>query len=239
MYPGKGYWINISDAHQLIYPIGARLASVTATKEQSPKSLPKPTVLPQSMTLLARCDWANAGDLLLAKVGDDLRGTGELVDLEGFPAVLLQIYCDAADEDISLWILKPDGSQIPVSNIIRSAPQTNLGNYPDFIALNQYAESPDNPTLNNALLGCYPNPFNPSTTISFNIAEDSTPVSLNIYNMRGQRIARIVDGNYAKGKHSVVWQGIDHNGNSQGSGLYIIELRAGNYRKIAKAMLAK
>jgi hypothetical protein len=237
MYPGKGYWIQINGAHQLVYPAGTSLANASATKGQ--KNIPEPTVLPQSMTLLARCDWADAGDILLAKVGDELRGAEELIDLEGFPAALLQIYCDDADEALSLWIMKQDGALIPVTNRISSMPQANLGHYPEFILLHEQAETPDSPALSNALVGSYPNPFNPSTTISFSIAEDDTPVSLNIYNLRGQRVSSLINDNYNKGLHKVVWNGTDYNGRIQGSGLYIVELKAGTYWRTAKLMLAK
>jgi len=64
-------------------------------------------------------------------------------------------------------------------------------------------------------------------------------VSLNVYNMRGQRVATLAEGKYPQGMHKVIWDGKDSRGNSQSSGLYIFELKAGSYRKTAKAVMTK
>ena len=55
------------------------------------------------------------------------------------------------------------------------------------------------------LLGNYPNPFNPSTTISFSVAQTSSFVNLEIYNMKGQKVKQLVNGPLSAGRHCVVW----------------------------------
>ena len=84
-----------------------------------------------------------------------------------------------------------------------------------------------------ALLQNYPNPFNPSTSIQYTIAE-SSPVTLEVFNMLGQKVAELVNTTQAAGKYSVQF---DAAGLS--SGVYLYQLRAGNYFETRKMMLIK
>lgn len=85
------------------------------------------------------------------------------------------------------------------------------------------------------LKGNYPNPFNPSTTISFSLPETGK-ATLAIYNISGQKVRELVSSTLAAGKHNVVWDGCDQYGNSVSSGVYISRLRMGD-RVTAKRML--
>jgi predicted extracellular nuclease len=76
-----------------------------------------------------------------------------------------------------------------------------------------------------ALLGNYPNPFNPSTAISFAMPE-AGKVTLRIYTVTGQLVRTLANGNYASGKHSVVWNGKDERGAPVASGVYLYHLEA-------------
>lgn len=72
-----------------------------------------------------------------------------------------------------------------------------------------------------------PNPSNPSTTIRFNLPQP-TAVSLSIYDMLGQRIHTLISNEYRQaGNYSVVWNGRDRTGQRTASGVYFINLRAG------------
>lgn len=89
-----------------------------------------------------------------------------------------------------------------------------------------FVGSEDNvhPPLKNALLGNYPNPFNPSTTISYSL-KSSAPVLLDIYNLKGQKVKTLINGNQPEGKHTAVWDGHDDRGNDVGSGVYLYQLK--------------
>ena len=74
-----------------------------------------------------------------------------------------------------------------------------------------------------ALLSSYPNPFNPETTISFELFADSN-VDLAIYNMVGQRVSTLMSGFYDNGYYDIVWNGTDLNGAELASGIYMVKL---------------
>jgi len=77
------------------------------------------------------------------------------------------------------------------------------------------------------IIGNYPNPFNPSTTIRYTLGVDS-PVSVRVYNMLGQEVATLVNGYQKAGEQSVVWHGTNNSGQTVASGLYIYRIQAGN-----------
>lgn len=99
------------------------------------------------------------------------------------------------------------------------------------------ATSPGLPVVTR-LIGNHPNPFNPETSISFALDADK-PVQLDVFNVRGQRVVRLLDDTLAQGLHSVIWNGVDAEGKPVASGLYFYRLQAGDYRKTQKMMLLK
>jgi hypothetical protein len=89
-----------------------------------------------------------------------------------------------------------------------------------------------------ALGANYPNPFNPETTVSFSLGV-STPVSLEVYNLKGQKVKTLANGSLPAGKHQIVWNGRDDSGREVSSGVYFIRL-SGNGRSFTrKAVLMK
>jgi len=88
------------------------------------------------------------------------------------------------------------------------------------------------------LLGNYPNPFNPSTTISFNVARSGF-VSIEVYNVRGQKVRSLVSGVYSVGEHSVVWNGCADDGRSVGSGVYFYRMVSDGVSEVKKMLLLK
>jgi len=74
-----------------------------------------------------------------------------------------------------------------------------------------------------ALLSSYPNPFNPETTISFELFSNSN-VDLAIYNMVGQRVSTLINGFQENGSYNVAWNGTDSYGSELASGIYMVKL---------------
>jgi len=81
----------------------------------------------------------------------------------------------------------------------------------------------------------FPNPFNPSTTISFSLPKTSHLV-LDVYDAQGCRIKRLVDSVKESGRHSVQWNGHNDNEGFVSSGVYFYKLTAGK-KSITKKMI--
>jgi hypothetical protein len=79
----------------------------------------------------------------------------------------------------------------------------------------------------------YPNPFNSSATISFDLPAPANVV-VDIYNILGQRVARLVDKPYPAGHQQMIW-----NASSVSSGIYFVKIDAGENRAIKKMLLLK
>jgi sugar lactone lactonase YvrE len=91
-----------------------------------------------------------------------------------------------------------------------------------------------------ALQQNYPNPFNPATTIAFSIPENYRGyVSLRVYDMLGKVVRELVAGELAPGNYRQIWDGLDQSGRRLASGLYMYQLRAGNFSAARKLLLMK
>ncbi len=83
-----------------------------------------------------------------------------------------------------------------------------------------------------------PNPFNPQTNIKFSLAKDEF-VSLEIYNILGQNVKTLVEGQLSAGEHLITWDGTDSYGHRVGSGIYFYRITAGDYLKTRKMVLMR
>ncbi|MHC1737244.1 MAG: glucoamylase family protein [Ignavibacteriaceae bacterium] len=88
------------------------------------------------------------------------------------------------------------------------------------------------------LLGNYPNPFNPSTNIVFNIDEKSA-IQIRIFNINGETIDLIEAGVLEKGEHEIRWTGENESGNEVNSGVYFYEIKTGTKSKFGKMIFQK
>ncbi len=84
----------------------------------------------------------------------------------------------------------------------------------------------------------YPNPFNPTTTISYSLVNDAA-VELSVYNARGQKIDTLVNGTQTAGTHNVVWNGTDDRGVTVTSGVYYYKIKSGKFTSTKKMILLK
>jgi hypothetical protein len=84
-----------------------------------------------------------------------------------------------------------------------------------------------------SLIGAYPNPFNPTTTIHYTLPENSH-VIVNVYNMQGRQIVQLVNGTREAGAHQVTFDG-----SNLSSGVYLYTLQAGHHNALGKMVLVK
>ncbi len=84
----------------------------------------------------------------------------------------------------------------------------------------------------------YPNPFNPTTTLRFDLPEISD-ITLTIYNMLGQKVRTFDYQNTSAGYHSVTWDATNDFGQQVGAGVYLYQLQTKNFVKTRKMVLLK
>jgi hypothetical protein len=99
-------------------------------------------------------------------------------------------------------------------------------------------DSPGLPHFVTRLRRNYPNPFNPSTTIAFDIAS-SGRVRISIFDMRGMLVRRLVDEDMPAGRHEIVWNGATDGGAHVASGVFFCRLESGPDVDVRKMLLLK
>jgi hypothetical protein len=84
----------------------------------------------------------------------------------------------------------------------------------------------------------YPNPFNPTTIISYSVL-NADNIIIEIYNIKGQRVKTLVNENKNTGHYQVTWNGTDDSGRSVSSGIYFYKMTTGDFVDIKKMMILK
>jgi hypothetical protein len=86
----------------------------------------------------------------------------------------------------------------------------------------------------------FPNPFNPSTTIHFDLLKDiNEKIKVTIFNIKGQKIIELIDNNMKKGSHLISWNGKDSKNNFISSGIYFYKITVGESITVNKMILLK
>ena len=161
---------------------------------------------------------------------------GLLAKLEIEPEDLTMYYIDAegnlASEGITGVTLNTEVNKITGT----------IAHFSD-IALSQSTDIPtaieENPRPSGFTLSQnFPNPFNPETTISFEMPVQSH-VKITIYNLIGQYVKTLVNEIKPIGTYSVVWDGTDASGTRVTSGLYFYRIDAGNFSQTKKLIMMK
>jgi hypothetical protein len=171
------------------------------------------------------------GDWILAYNGDEVIGTrewaGSVIDVPAMGndgSYFTQGYMEAGS--IPQFKLLQDGELINLEGDIPAFENNQLYMVS---SLTEAVALPESFSLDRA----YPNPFNPTTTLSFAIPIDSE-VSLSIYNLQGREIFMLIDANMDAGYHSIVWDA-----DSYASGVYFVKMVAGEFVNTQKLMLIK
>jgi hypothetical protein len=84
----------------------------------------------------------------------------------------------------------------------------------------------------------YPNPFNPTTAISYSLDKDGD-VLINIYDISGKLITALQNEYQTQGEHSITWDGVDDSGNKVGGGVYFCQVITGDFIQTKKMVLLK
>ena len=108
----------------------------------------------------------------------------------------------------------------------------------EIVVYNHFVSNEDlvhSPIIN---VKAYPNPFNPTVNISFNLPSNQS-CKVEVFNIRGQKVTTLYSGLLAKGNHQLQWNGKDYNNLNVASGVYFARIKTGNFSKNVKMMLMK
>jgi hypothetical protein len=87
-------------------------------------------------------------------------------------------------------------------------------------------------------MSAHPNPFNPRVTLELAVPAAGRAV-VEVFDLRGRRVRRLLAGELARGRHAVTWDGADDQGRAVGAGVYVARLRAGGEERRKKLVLLK
>lgn len=126
---------------------------------------------------------------------------------------------------------------VPIGGVTGAAPGQSgarLGFWHGRAQYRSVSPVPDEvPTLGNRLFGNYPNPFNPSTEISYALAREAQ-VRIDLYDLRGRKVDTLFEGIMPAGTHSFTYQPLNLS-----SGAYVILMQSGSFRATQRIMLLK
>ncbi|MDP8205596.1 MAG: aryl-sulfate sulfotransferase [Candidatus Electryonea clarkiae] len=153
----------------------------------------------------------------------------------------------------TLVFIAPDFAIIDDITLNDQAVDSSIGRYPngtgDFTGMipSFSAENTvDNSGISNTddipdqfgLMQSYPNPFNPTTTISFKL-DQSSEIRLSIHNVLGEYVTTLIAGKQSKGQHQVVWDATNESGQMVSSGIYFSVLKGENISGIHKLVFMR
>jgi len=104
----------------------------------------------------------------------------------------------------------------------------------DFDGLTEHADLPNQFEL----VGNYPNPFNPSTNVVFDVPEAAN-VNLHVFDLLGRRVATLLSGQVEAGRHQVRWNGSTEAGGNVSSGVYLLRMESGTFNATRTIILMK
>ena len=159
------------------------------------------------------------------------------------------VYSDNANRDpvpFTFEVTTGRGSSIPVKSYNTLNLQT--GEYENRLIISGKQEysivkfgeqlEPEITINTDKLNGNYPNPFNPTTTISFSLPNEQN-IELTVFNIKGQKVKTLYSGTADKGNHTMIWEGKDMNDKSVSSGLYFYKLKTNNNVLTRKMIMIK
>ena len=183
------------------------------------------------------------------------------VNQEDYEGVLVQVdnaECTNYDPDDGEWLVDDGSGEIMINDLMYAFVPV-IGEFDDIIGVVDYSYSSfkiepryssdisiaswiQEDIVNvNYNLNNYPNPFNPTTTISFELNTESTEnTEIGIYNLKGQKVKSFEINQFTNSPvHQVTWNGTDNNEQPVSSGIYFYTLISGDHKITKKMLLMK
>jgi len=244
MAPTQGYMLKVGTASTLIYPnFGPDdYVSDELSREDMPPAITDWVAdyhdyeFSGNITMSIGNRTDSEGDYIAAFVGNECRGVAERMYFPFGDSYMysIMVYSNVAEgEELRFkYYDSVMGDVVEYTETIDFTSDMIVGNGFNTSSLSREAKiAPEEYSLSDA----YPNPFNPTTTLSFSVPTEGV-ISLNIYDMTGRLVSTLVDGNLKQGYHSITWNGMDSNGHAVSSGMYIYSLK-GEGISITKKMV--
>jgi len=154
-------------------------------------------------------------------------------------ALEIEAASDGLDGPVGIHYRPAGGRDYRVADILALGPPIELEE--SWVAGADDEPDPDSgPTgaapAKSSLTGVHPNPFRPTTIVSFALAQE-TPVELAVYDARGVRVRTLVKESRDAGMYKAEWDGRDERGQRLSSGMYFVRLQAGDLRSMRKVIL--
>jgi hypothetical protein len=208
--PGSGYWVQVNAAVDFMYPAPVRSMDIV----EAPVYNWEPVIYTNSTCSYAMID-ETYGEIA-AFVDGECRGVTAIND--GYVSLVI----NGEEAETVTFKLYQNGMVTDLNTQITTAPGEDV-----------FFEFTTDVPVSTKLVSAYPNPFNPQTTIAYDLAV-AGDVNVSVYNIKGQKVAELVNADQAAGQHSVVW-----NAGSQASGIYFVRFTAGAENQIHKVILMK
>lgn len=171
-----------------------------------------------------------AGDEFRVRISRDQNGNHFTVFINGQRDTTLtdsNFFIDPSTEQLYCGIMLPGGRKNNVDDFKAVTPD-------DPVSVSDERELPSAFSLSQN----YPNPFNPTTSVSFTIAEPAY-VTLTIFNLNGQAVRRLFQGQKGKGVYTLTWDGRDDGGRPVSSGGYLLHMEAANFKATRTLIMAR
>jgi hypothetical protein len=229
----NGYDIHTTIDMNAIQPVAAVSFRVTFDRNLVRVNNVTPVGMASGMTLVGFDPFKANGNGYFDVVLQDLTGTHSFPG--GFGSIL----------DVSLTFVADGTLLFGISNLQASDPAARTLT---FVVWNDVTpvdrENPAGAGLPRAfsLAQNSPNPFNPSTTIVYQVGGDGASASrviIRVFNLRGQRIATLVDGVKPAGRYAIEWDGSGEGGVRLPSGAYFYRMQSGDFIQTRKMVLLK
>jgi hypothetical protein len=243
--PLFGYWAKSAKDDLLVYP-GFIIPPVATAKDQEGSQIAATSVVPSRtwMSLYGSGITLDGAELTSGATIDAYTSNGVLCGSSRYVDGLLKftpVYGYDPLSEVSAGYPK-DGDPVTLYvNGTRVYPNVEWVGHSSRIRLDRVFSTASGAGLMPdcyALMQNYPNPFNPTTEIAFTLPVAGR-VSLEIYNVLGQRVTTLAEGVLEAGQHIVVWDGTNANGHAVSTGIYLYRLQAGDFVDAKKMVLMK
>lgn len=241
--PGEGYLYKSNKATNFNYPSFSKINDNTEDTSVPESWKVNPSNHEYTMSVVADINFASKTrldtfDIIAAFVDGECRGITSPVFNKALNQyqVFLAIH-GKKDEELSFRVLEQEtGVVYNLSKTIKFEEDALLGDAANPIEMKTSSTTDEGALpISYKLFGNYPNPFNPSTTIRYELPE-RTDVKLLVYDILGKQVAVLVNKSQNPGRYNITF-----NAASLGlsSGLYFYRIKAGNYSKVHKMLLVK